>query len=524
MRAEPRRKRGGLALGLFVTLAAAAGPAAAQVAGDAPGTALAAPSEAELKGAVEKAQQAVARQDCHGVLVALDPLVPRLGDTPQRAAVQRLRLVCLAVENRAAEIAGVQRELGRSMPKDRMVQAFGVLVAADESRFIDAANQITSLASTAPQSLEILTGTAVRGIAARLTEQREFGVRGNMLVALSQADWQPSDLPELRASFAQGAIEVLVGSGKTDEAAELLDRIDQPEVLTGMAIERQYTSLWPVIEKRLGPKSEAGVDRFARDRLAFYGNNPQSETALRDAANALVLLGRHLDVIDLTDGLAIKDGMSSDAVRIALYRARSLAALGRNDEVVTLYGSFLSVDLRRTPDASTALISYAEFLDEIGREQEALATAQQALEKASPMLTDFGKRWLDRTEICALSALGRVAEANAGADRLKAMAAQNEPATIEALLCARREAEASQIAIKAFGDREGAGNLIVQFQPRAALLASTPSRLRELWIAFLARPEIKAAFDRTGRILPRTLWPSPEPRPIPHSGGGSSLT
>ncbi|MDB5685738.1 MAG: Tetratricopeptide 4 [Rhizorhabdus sp.] len=514
----------GLLLQLGVGIAALAAPAMAQVPDAAPKVQPKPPSEDELKRAIDVAQKAVAQQDCRGVLGALDPLVPRLGDTPQRAAIQRLRLVCLGVENRVTEIAGVQRELGRSMPKDKMVQAFGVLVAADENRFVDAANQIASLAAQSPQSLEILTGTAIRGIAARLTEQRQYAARGEMLVALSQADWQPNDMPELRASFAQGAIDVLVGSGKTEEAAELLDRVDQPEVLTGMAIERHYAPLWPALEKKLGPASGSGVDRFARDRLAFYSDNPQSEPALRDAANALLLLGRHQDVIDLTSDLAVQDGMSSDAVRVAQYRARALAALGRNDEVVQLYDRFQSLDLRRTPDASTVLISYAEFLDEIGHEQQALDTAQRALASASGLLTNFGKRWLDRTEICALSALGRVAEANASADRLKAVAAQNESAAIEALLCARRDAEAAQIAVKAFEDKDMAGNLIIQFQPGEAVLGSTPSRLRQLWIAFLARPDIKAAFDRRGRILPRTLWPSAEPRAIPHSGGGSSLT
>ena len=40
-------------------------------------------------------------------------------------------------------------------------------------------------------------------------------------------------------------------------------------------------------------------------------------------------------------------------------------------------------------------------------------------------------------------------EANSAMDRLKGLSDQNQPAAIEALLCARRTAEASQIAVKA---------------------------------------------------------------------------
>jgi tetratricopeptide (TPR) repeat protein len=207
-----------------------------------------------------------------------------------------------------------------------------------------------------------------------------------------------------------------------------------------------------------------------------------------------------------------------------LYRARAFAALKRDDDAVTLFNGFMALDLREIPEATPAYVNYAEFLDEIGREEDALATARIALDKASGMLTDFGKRWLDRTEVCALSALGRASEANIAVDRLKALSDQNQAATIEALLCAKRDTEASAIALKAFDDGEVASNLIVQFQPASSIWAPAPSRLRNLWLAFLNRPEIKAAFERKGRILPQPLWPAADPRAIPRRASGSSLT
>jgi tetratricopeptide (TPR) repeat protein len=478
----------------------------------------------QLKRALASAQQAIAGQDCHAALAALDPLVPQLGDDPTRAIVQRLRLMCLGVDGRAADIPAVQRELTKSMPRDGLVQAFGVLVAADESRFVDAANQIATLASSSPQSLEILTGASVRAISVRLTEQHAYQARADMLVALAQVDWQPADFPELRLNFAQGAIEALLGNGKVDDAAALLDRIDQPEMLTSMAIERHYTPLWPAIERKLGPQSGLTIDRFARDRLGFFANNPNSEAALRDATNAMLLLGRYTDVVDMTDRVTVHAGISRDAVRTLLYRARAFAALKRDDDAVNLFNGFMALDLREIPEATPAYVNYAEFLDEIGREEEALATARIALDKASGMLTDFGKRWLDRTEVCALSALGRADEANAAADRLKALSGQNPAAAIEALLCAKRDTEASAIALKAFDDGDVASNLVVQFQPAGSTWAPAPSRLRALWLAFLSRPEIKVAFEHKGRILPQGLWPAADPRAIPRRASGSSLT
>jgi tetratricopeptide (TPR) repeat protein len=480
--------------------------------------------DTELQKALVTAQQAIAAQDCGGALGELDPLVPRLGDGPQRAALQRIRLFCLGVEGRAADIASVQRELAKTLPTDGLVRAYGVLVAADENRYIDAANQLSALATSAPHSLEILTGQSVRAISLQLTREHAYRQRGEMLVALAKADWQPSDLPELRSSFAQGAIETLIASGKADEAAGLLDRIDQPEMLTTMATERQYTALWPMIEDRLGPKSATMADRFARDRLVFYANNPDAPAALRDATNAMLVLGRYSEVVEMTDNVVVQDGMPHEAVQTMMYRARALSTLKRADEARKLLSGVAALDPQRTPDAASMIITFAEFLDDNGRELEALTFTREAQAKAAGALSDFGRRWLDRTEVCALSALGKTAEANAALDRMKLVSAQNQAATIEAMLCAKRDAEAAQIALKAFDDNDMASNLVAQFQPSDSTWAPAPSRLRSLWLAFLARPDVKMAFERKGRILPRTLWPSPAPRPIPHSGGASSLT
>lgn len=488
--------------------------------------ALAGNAAADVQGAIGKAQEAAGRDDCLGVLDALDPVLPTLEKGPERLLAQRMRLICLGAEGRAGELAAVQRELAEAMPRDGMVKAFGVLIAADENRFGDAADQIAVIAATSPQSLNVLTGAAVRAISMKLAEDHAHdAVRRRMMIALARADWEPTDIPELRVGFAEGAIEALIDQGEPAEAEGLLERIDQPEVLSGMMIDRHFMPLWPALEARLGPASTISVDRFARDRLSLFGDLPDSEVALRDAANAMLLLGRYQDVVDMTRDVAVGEDMSRDRVRILLYRARALAAMHRNDEVDRLFAPLRSVDLRRTPSASTALITYAEFLDEIGRPEEALAVARDTRSRGEDMLSDLGKLWLDRTEICTLSTLGRMAEADSAIRAIKAKAGQNQPAAIEALLCAKRVGEASEIAVKAFQDDQIGGELLIQFQPAASLFAPAPSRLRDLWLAFLTRPEIKAAFDRKGRVLPRSLWPDARPRAIPRRpSSGTTLT
>lgn len=482
-------------------------------------------AEADVQSAIGKAQQAASREDCAGVLAALDPVVEGLAAGPPRNVVQRMRLVCLGQQGRLADFPVVQRELAVSMPRDGVVKAFGVLIAADENRFADAADQIATLADTSPRSLDVLSGAAVRAISMRLADDHARDVRGRMLIALARADWEPADIPELRVGFAEGAIEALIDQGEPAEAEGLLERIEQPEQLSAMAVDRHFAKLWPALETRLGLASATSVERFARDKLSVYGDSPGSEVALRDAADAMLLLGRYQEVVDMTQDVRVVDGISREAVRTVLYRARALAALRRNDEVDRLLAPFLALDIQRVPAASTALVSYAEFLDEAGRPAKALMVTREARTKTGELLTDLGKRWLDRTEVCTLSALGRTAEAANAMDALKKLSNQNPSAAIEALLCAGRDTEASQLTLKAFDDSDAASDLLVQFQPTGSLLAPTPSRLRALWTSFLARPEVKAAFDRKGRILPRILWPDPKPRAIPRRpANGAALT
>lgn len=479
----------------------------------------------ELEAAMTVAQQSIGRGDCNALLAALDPLVPRMAESPQRTIVQRMRMPCLGAVGRTADLPGVQRELAKAMPRDGLVKAFGVLIAADENRFVDAADQISVLADSSPDALQIITGTAVRAISAKLTEQKAIAARGRMLISLAKADWQPADQPDLRASFAAGAIEALVTQDRTPEAETLLERIEQPESLASMAVDRHFIKLWPAIEGLLGPASGTAVDQFARNRLAVYAESDQSPAALSDAANAMLLLHRYQDVLDLTKDVKIAPGIGRDDVQTILYRARALTVLGRRDDAAALLSGFMKVDPRTAPDISTGLVTYAEFLDEAGREEEALAVVRATRQNAAEVLSDYGKRWIDRTEVCALSALGRTAEATTALAALTKLSSQNEPAVIEAMLCAKRDAEAAQLATKAFADEDVASNLLLQFQPAGSTFAPMPSRLRNLWLAFLARPDVKAAFDRHGRVLPRDYWPDAKPRAIPRrSARGSDLT
>lgn len=502
-----------VASGLLVALCAS--PIAAAIT---PPGALAQPiAPDELREVVRAAIARGQAGDCAGVLRLLDPIVPRLGAGAERNGVQRLRLACLASAGRIPELAAVQRELAVAMPRDAMVRSFGIFIALDEQRITDAAEQLAVMAEDDPASLELISGQSWRGIAQKLNEQAQFALRDRLFVALARADWQPQDRPDMRDALAQGAIEALLSRREVNEAAELLNRVEMPELLYAMATERVYEPLWPAIEARLGPQAAKAVDRFAAARLDDFARTPDDRLAARGAIRSFMLLGRYTDAAEIAERIPVAEGMGEDEVAAVRYHAQALAALGRQREAIERLRAFRTLDLAKTPEATSGLVSLAEMLDEAGRPEEGLAVARDTLARGDDALSDWGKAWLRRTEACSLGALGRTAEAKAAGDALKAAAARNQPAAIEALLCLKRDDEAAAIAVKAFATSEGASMLADQFQPEGAIWAPADSRLRGLWARFLLRPDIKAAFERRARILPRPLWPARTPRPIPRT-------
>ncbi len=489
----------------------ATGGAAAAI----PAPSLSAPmTEPEARVILDAAMVATRANDCGKVLGLLTPALPRLTGR-NRTTAQLLRVPCLASNGQGEEIAAVYRELAIADPRNPMVRGLGIVVALASGDSPEAARRLAGLAEEQPEALGRINGDLARGLFQSLTERQALAERDRLFLALARADWQPADRPELRDAIMQGGVEALLQQRRTDEAADLLSRITAPELLVSMAIEQAYAPLWPMIEARLGPHSAMAVDRFAAPRLAAYANRPDDPDTRRDAVRAFVLLGRLREAADAAGKIAISPTMREADVVAIRQGAQALASGGDRDAAITRLRALTTADVARVPGAAAAWIAIAELQDESRQGEAALATARAGQAQARDTLSPWGMGWLKRSEACALAMLGRKDEARQAGDALTAEAKRNPAATIEGLLCLGRSDEAASIAITALGTRDGADTLADQFQPAGALWAPIGSRLRSLWAPLLARPAVKAAFDKAARILPERLWPDRQPRPLP---------
>jgi hypothetical protein len=466
--------------------------------------------------------------DCKAVLGLLDPVVAGQAGagTPTRFAAQLLRLPCLSTVGRSAESPAVLAELKQVSPTNPVVLGYEVFADLDAGRYAQAADNLGAIADSRSKALALMPGDLWQALAQKLTIAGDTQRRDRVALSLALADWDPADQPELSQSVAADGVGALLDQKAEDDARQLLGRIDRPALLWQMAIEHRYAALWPDIEAKIGPAGGRAIDRYARTALDGYAAAPQDPQAQLDAAQAFLVLGRFDDVASVAGATAIAPHMSEQQVSLVLADATALAAAGERDRALDRLRPFARVDFKTNPQAAGALITLAELLDQSGRYDEELAVAQAGAAQ-SAYLSPFGLAWLQRNRVCALTGLGRAAEAKAAGDVLKASAKDNQAAAIEGLLCAGRDDEAAAIAIATLATGEGADRLADQFQPDGALLPHPASRLRGLWARLLGRADVRAAFDRAARIMPKPYWPASTPRPLPappSDGTGDGLT
>jgi hypothetical protein len=503
--------------------ALAASPSAMAAIPASPGRVAAVPS---VDAAVSRALPLAKANDCKGVLALLDPAVAGgagRGSTG-RFSAQLLRLPCLSAAGREREVAPVLAELRAQAPDNALIRGYQILDDVDTQHYAQAADDLAAAADQRSRALAMVPGELWRQVAQALTLGNDPARRDRTALALALADWNPADRPELAETLAANGIGALLDKHALDDARALLGRIHRPPTLWEMAVERRYAALWPEIERMIGPAGGTVIDGYARTALDAYASAPQDEHAMLDATMAFSYLGRFDDVTTTAAATRIAPGMSESQVDIVLADADAQAAAGHRDAALARLRPLAAADLAATPEAAGALIGLAEQLEDAGRYEEELGVADAGLGTKAGYFSGYGLAWLKRNRVCALTGLKRSADAKAAGDALKASASDNQAAAIEGLLCAGREGEAATIAVAALATPEGADRLADQFQPDGALLPHAPSHLRGLWARLLSRPEVKAAFDRSARILPKAYWPLSTPRPLPVPAGGDAAS
>jgi tetratricopeptide (TPR) repeat protein len=391
------------------------------------------------------------------------------------------------------------------MPKEAWSGRLDAALRASDTDGAAAAMQ--GILERFPDALTGFTDEAVVTVLGRVRglpkgPQRQFA----LLDALFDAGWKPADpsidLQNDWVTLAAG----LVDRGLTIRAARVAQTIRDPWALTMMRADKRFDDLFDHAAPQFDPEVQSAVElEFRRklvadhpDRLGYvidYADDLihhlQPDLALKLLDDAQAFIARAP-----TDKPAYSD-LSEKAVWVKDYRRRALMQLGRIDEALAIEVEAAGEEERGGENVSQT-INLAGLYAELGRPQEALTTLDRLKANASP----YGLMQVEKIRAIACAELGDKDGLAKSLDYLRTHEADAPGALIVPLMWAGDLDAVAAVYIRRLADPDLRLDALSDMQLFALGLHPTVSaaRLRARWDALRARPDIKAAVDKVGRV------------------------
>jgi tetratricopeptide (TPR) repeat protein len=444
-------------------------------------------------------------------LAILDDLLAQSDLPADKGQVEGLRSFALARTGNLAEARkSIEFAVDTTMNPSLLLLRQLFVLRAIGGDLPAAAQTLQLVAVSNPKWLPALPAELVGEVLRSLEgEQQRF----DLAFTLVTADYAPPD-----QTVGQGddlKLQVIAGlaaRGRLEEAGPIIDLLLNPVSLVRLGIDRRFQTLWPALEKRLGPGADTADAAFIAAAEKRLAEQPQSLIARSSVAEALNIaskepeaLARIRDIGATPEALA---KMSDRELWIINQKAALLADGGDLDAALAALDAALTLPGERRSNALAFQILAADMTEEAGRHDEALKRVE-AVPAAD--LNDFGRHALAAIKVCALARSGKQAEAGKAAEALPAgwVKDGNNRATQAAFACLGRMDTAAAILIKRLEETDSRDDVLFELQPfLLADRANAPDRMTKASLrALKARPDVKAAFAKWGRDLPAAVAP-----------------
>jgi hypothetical protein len=444
-------------------------------------------------------------------LALLDPLLPA-ADTPgDIGRIETLRSFALARLGRVQE-AHKSIEIGvasNPAPTTLVLRQLFLLRAFDGDPK-GAAETLELIAASDPKGLSTVPSEILTDVMRAIAEDKTRSF--NLDYALISAGWEPADVTLGDIDWLRlRLITQLVERDRLDDAQPIIDKVLSPVVLVRMAIDRRFESLWPALEKRLGPSADTADAAYVAAAKARFDKNPKSLIARLGYAEALNIASREPEAMAIADVAKTPEelaALSNREIWLVNLHAALLGDAGKADEAMARMAALNASPLEGRPALAGTIVNEAVFAESLGRSQAALDLASAAETRAGT-LNEYGQLALASVRTCALTHLGRKSEALEAAAPVLAKPGVSEDAYLQALLCLGRTDAAAAAMIKRLTDPDKRMEMLFDLQP--FLIADRDKdrdkRLRADYRALKARPDVKAAFLKAGRDLPAAVAP-----------------
>ena len=504
-------------------LGLAAGPGLAQTA-PAPPTAAASPAPVlvapapalqALETAIDQALAKEAADDKAGALAAFEaaaasPAFARLSARRRYEVYGHAGLLAYELDRDALAHDMARKATAMDLAGNQAWR-FRLRAASAADDMDDAIETLRRLALRGAAGLETLPDEWIFELV-RDAEKRPNGaeVRFRLTQALFDSGWKPDrgvwDQPSI--IWRDLALDY-IQRGQMDKAKAAAARVLNAYAVMSMHADRRFDPL-----VRAEPGSYALEQAIERELAEYRARSAAQPNSLK-ARNALAmrLLSRNrldeaLAVLD--EGLALaspaagKNALASDADELNWsldVRAQVLRAAGRNAEALAVYEKAAAAPERGDANVSQTLNLAAEYVSQ-GRPREALATAER-MGKASV----YGQSVQAMARACAYAQLGDRASAAKALAILRRNRDDAPGPLTHALLCTNDLDGAAAHHVAALADPDLRFSMLGRIQDYRFEDSQTAydKEMRRRLRLVLARPEVKAAIDKVGRIVPVDL-------------------
>lgn len=426
--------------------------------------------------------------------------------TPLRGMVQTVRAAILSNNNDMARAVAAAEEALRLLPEDARPK----LVASSIFVFSGAPQRAADLWMEASrESPELARATDAYIVAAMASRLQDLGDRlreDRLRARLTEIGFSGNGANE-RSAAQLARTRLAMGEGREADALASVVAISNPRDLLVLYADRQYAALWPRIAEWAGDDLSAQSRRYLEELRADWVAADDFRTATV-YARQLSRLGAYAAVVALFEPMLARpiSARDAEAAFLAPVVARALAMLGRDPEgrallarvrpalpqdeaanALNLNGGMINLALERM-DWPQLLVETDTFL---GAAQVLGAEVDR-----SAMLEVRALR------TCALSQLGRAAEAERAAAEVSIEAAVLPDPVLDMHIC-RGDIAAARALVVASLHNERTRTWALRFAQPARLETRSPfQRLksaREKQVREAA--DVVAAANRVGRIL-----------------------
>lgn len=329
--------------------------------------------------------------------------------------------------------------------------------------------------------------------------------------ALYRADWRPKD-PFYGGDWIWVKLaRLLVEAGQADSARQVLERVEAPEDLLGVSLDKRFDGLGAPPERF----ELVGVtERVLAEHRSLLAERPRDGMGIITVSMRLRMLGRQQEALELVDQalataeLIFDDDGGDHRNWVVNERAVLLMELGRHDEAVRAMQA--AAQMKESGEATNVsqTINLASFLNSAGRHDEAIAVLAAFDRLPTKVASPYGWMWIWTERTCAYTRLGRQQEAANALALTSANAKENQKARLKALLCVGDTEGAAQSLMTRLEDREDRIRALITLSRYKVPAARTAfgGELAAQMEKVRARPDVLQAVAAVGRTREISLF------------------